>query len=135
MITTVLLSAAQRAQIAAAARAAAPRECCGLLEGVRDGEAVRVAAVHPTRNLSQEADRFAIDPAEQFALLRRLRGTGRAVVGCYHSHPDGRAEPSPRDLAAAAEEGFVWLIAGHGLAGFVFRGGRFAPLFLAENRA
>ncbi len=105
MFSSLIISAAQQAQIAAEARAALPRECCGLLEGARAGEAVRVAAVHPTRNLSEEADRFAIDPAEQFALLRRLRGTGREIVGCYHSHPNGRAEPSPRDLAEAGEEG------------------------------
>ncbi|HEY0300722.1 MAG TPA: Mov34/MPN/PAD-1 family protein, partial [Rhizomicrobium sp.] len=39
------------------------------------------------------------------------RAAGRDIVGCYHSHPDGRAAPSPRDRAGAAEAGFVWLIA------------------------
>ena len=42
---------------------------------------------------------------------KAARANGRAIIGCYHSHPNGRAEPSPRDLEAAFGEGFVWVIA------------------------
>lgn len=138
MIRSVALSHALREQIGEEARAAFPRECCGLLEGVREGDAVRVAAIHPTRNLAETNDRFEIDPAEHIRLLRALRGTGRKIVGCYHSHPHGRAEPSPHDREAAAEDEFVWLIAavrGGGessLAAFAFWNGGFVPLTLTE---
>jgi proteasome lid subunit RPN8/RPN11 len=91
------------------ARAAFPSECCGLIEGTRDGEVFNVLALHPTRNLAEEKDRFEIDPAEQFKLMRSLRGTDREIVGCYHSHPNGKAEPSARD--GESEDGFLWLIA------------------------
>jgi proteasome lid subunit RPN8/RPN11 len=37
------------------------------------------------------------------------------LIGHYHSHPNGPAEPSPRDLAAA-EPGRLWLIIGGGAA-------------------
>ena len=37
------------------------------------------------------------------------------MIGHYHSHPNGSAEPSPRDLAAA-EPGRLWLIIGGGVA-------------------
>jgi proteasome lid subunit RPN8/RPN11 len=94
-------------QIAEEALAAFPRECCGLLEGRRDGEAVEVTVLHPSPNLAQDPDRFEIDPALQFRLMRE----GRDVVGCYHSHPNGVAEPSTRDTDFAAEQEFVWLIA------------------------
>lgn len=134
MIRILHLSPADRARIEAEARAAFPKECCGLLEGVRDGHQARIVAVHPARNLSPDADRFEIDPAQQFALMRALRDTEREIIGCYHSHPNGKAEPSPRDLEGAGEDGFVWLIAGVAgevnLAAFVFRGGAFAPLLL-----
>ena len=100
-----------RSAIEAEARAAFPHECCGLIEGVREGETLRALALHQARNLSREADRFEIDPSAQFALLRKLRGTGHEVIGCYHSHPNGVAEPSPRDRAGANEDGFIWLIA------------------------
>jgi proteasome lid subunit RPN8/RPN11 len=66
--------------------------------------------LHPCRNVAPGLDAFEIDPSEQFRLLRALRGTDRAIIGCYHSHPNGKPEPSPRDIAAAGEEGFLWLI-------------------------
>jgi proteasome lid subunit RPN8/RPN11 len=105
------LARSHLAQIERETRAANLRECCGLIEGIRDGESLRAIALHPTRNLSSAYDAFEIDPAEQFRLLRALRGRDRALIGCYHSHPGGAPEPSARDRRAAAEEGFVWLIA------------------------
>jgi proteasome lid subunit RPN8/RPN11 len=87
-----------------------PRECCGLIEGVLEETVARVTTIHPTRNLATDSDRFEIDPAEQIALMKRLRGTGREIIGCYHSHPNGRAEPSARDRAGAFGADFLWLI-------------------------
>ena len=87
-------------------------EICGLLFGTRD----RIAAARPTRNVA--ADRrtwFEVDPAALFAALRAERAGGPTLIGHYHSHPNGRAEPSPRDLAAA-EPGRLWLIIGGGEA-------------------
>jgi proteasome lid subunit RPN8/RPN11 len=121
----MILGTALRAQILAEARAAFPRECCGLLEG--EGE--RVTALHPSPNLAERADRFEIDPALRFRLLREER----AIVGCYHSHPGGCADPSPRDLDGAGEDGFLWLIQGaRELKAFVFAQGRFEPVALVE---
>ena len=54
--------------------------------------------------------RYQIEPQEHIDTNRRLRGTGRAVVGAYHSHPRTPAAPSPRDLAEAYYPDFVWLI-------------------------
>lgn len=131
------LSATLRDQLAAEALATFPRECCGLIEGVRRGETIEALKLHPTRNLAHEADRFEIDPMEQFRLLKDLRGTGRDIVGCYHSHPNGVATPSPHDLASAAEEHFVWLIAGIGrddvttVAAFAFVAGRLEAIEIA----
>ncbi len=138
MISTLILPGAFRGQIADEARAAFPRECCGLIEGVREGETARVNALHPTRNLAERADRFEIDPAEHMRLLRALRGTGHEIIGCYHSHPNGRAQPSEHDRASAGEEDFVWLIAA--LAGeksavelVAFAGSSFRPLRVIDR--
>jgi proteasome lid subunit RPN8/RPN11 len=114
------------AQIHSAARAAFPRECCGLLAGVRQPGLMRVTALHPAQNLSDAADRFEISPADHIAAQKTARANGQAIVGCYHSHPGGRAEPSDADLAGAGEENFLWLIAaGDALNAFVYLGGRF----------
>lgn len=122
----VALPAPLAAQIRAAARAASPNECCGLIEGVRDGENFRAVAAHPARNLAASPDRFQIDPADHIAASKAARANHHAIIGCYHSHPGGKAQPSATDLAGAGEENFLWLIAsGEDLAAFVYLRGRF----------
>lgn len=127
------------AQIMTDARAAAPRECCGLIEGIRRNDTAEVLALHPTQNVALAPSRFEIDPAAQIALLRRLRRTARDIIGCYHSHPDGAAAPSPTDHAGAADNDFLWLIAApRGVSegeinAFLFRDGRFHPIDLYET--
>lgn len=116
-----------RAQILREAQGAAPRECCGLIEGLREAENFRITALHPSRNLAAATDRFDIDPRDQFAAYKASRAQGRAIIGCYHSHPNGRAQPSAIDLAGAAEENFLWLIAAdEAVNAFVYLDGRFA---------
>lgn len=92
-----------------AARAALPEECCGLLVGRGD----RVTRLVPAANVHETPRRFfTIDPAVQFATLRELRGlrNGEEVIGHYHSHPDGPAEPSARDLAEAHDAEALWIV-------------------------
>lgn len=120
------LPAALAGQIRREAAAAGHRECCGLIEGVRDGGKFRIAALHPARNLAVEADRFDIDPCDHLAASKTARTNGRAIIGCYHSHPAGRPQPSAHDLAGAGEDNFLWLIATPGeLAAFVYLRGEF----------
>jgi len=134
MIAALVLPDRLRAQLAAEARAAYPNECCGLIEAAGAGDTLTVMALHPTKNLSDAPDRFEIDPAEHIRLLRHLRGTGRGIVGCYHSHPNAAGEPSATDRERAIDESFVWLIAGLGAAGvatlgaFIFEAGGFRRL-------
>ncbi len=123
MVATLILPDVLGARILEEARAAFPRECCGLIEGVRMGNVARALVVHPAHNVSPDPDRFEIDPAAHLRLRRAAREAGHAIIGCYHSHPNGRPNPSPRDLPG--EKDFVWLIAAldaHGhesLAAFV----------------
>ena len=111
------ISASDLDHIEALARAALPYEACGLLVGrpARAGDrAARVTRVVESANLAAPAtrDRFEIDPKLQFSLLRELRGSPQAIIGVYHSHPNGRSEPSPRDLADANDPGLIWLVTG-----------------------
>ena len=117
MIGRVVLPEALHRRLAEEAVRALPCECCGLLEGTLEAGVVCVTQVHPTRNLAAAPDRFEIDPAGQIALLKRLRGTGRDIVGCYHSHPNGLAEPSARDREFAFGGDFLWLIVALGPGG------------------
>lgn len=110
------------AQLRAHAEATHPHECCGLLLGRRMGRAFDVDAYAQSANLAVDpVCNFEIDPGLHIRLQRELRGTGRAVIGVFHSHPAGPAEPSVTDRARAAEPGFLWLISGQGgaLAAYV----------------
>jgi proteasome lid subunit RPN8/RPN11 len=109
----ILLPPALLGRIEAAARAAYPEECCGLLIGFRESDGrVRVTQVAESKNIAPppRRDRFEVDPAVRFATMRRLRGSREEIVGHYHSHPDGPARPSAHDAAQAYEPELAWLI-------------------------
>jgi proteasome lid subunit RPN8/RPN11 len=129
----LVLPACLAAQIQAQARAAFPRECCGLIEGVIAGDVFEMRALHPARNDAMSSDRFEIAPEDHFSASRAARANGNALIGCYHSHPDGAAEPSVYDRAGAGEENFLWLIAATdgnncSLGAFIYRASDFTSL-------
>jgi len=136
----LILPAALRGRIEAEARASFPRECCGLIEGIRAGDDARAFTIHPARNIAQRDDRFEIAPENHFTALKAARKNGRDLIGCYHSHPGGNAEPSAHDLQGAGEEDFLWLIARLSdrlepvaLAAFVYCAASFFPVELTDE--
>jgi proteasome lid subunit RPN8/RPN11 len=123
-------------QILRDAAASPHAEICGLLLGT----ATAITAIRPCRNVAADpARRFEIDPAALIAAHRAARSDGPAVIGHYHSHPNGDPRPSPRDAESALPDGTLWLIAGGG----VLRGwragaagtveGRFDPVVLCDD--
>ena len=100
----------------AEARGAQPNECCGLVTG-KPG---LVETVVPARNVSPHpATSFEIDPGMLMRTHRDVRDRQHQVLGHYHSHPNGSAQPSLRDAARATHNGQVWLIvAGGGITGW-----------------
>jgi len=140
----VLIDREALTTIVAHARRDAPRECAGLLIGRPDQilEAVPAAnqAADPLRH-------YEIGPAEYFAQIRRCRQVSAAqsdtfaVIGSYHSHPRGGADPSETDLAMAFPA-FVFLIVGLGgsiggmeVRAHEFAGGAFTPVTLTVRDA
>ena len=95
----------------AEARRTHPAECCGLVTG-RPGI---IETMGPAKNVSDHPlTSFEIDPAVLLRTHRESRAQGGQVIGHYHSHPDGSAEPSRRDAARAVENGQIWLIIANG---------------------
>lgn len=90
------------------ARREAPRECCGLLIGTE----ARIERAEPAGNRAPDPTRrYEIEPLDLLAAMKRCRGSERAVLGAYHSHPRSAPEPSPTDVAEALPA-FLYLIAG-----------------------
>ena len=106
----IAIAPAVRRAIVAQARRESPRECCGLLVGDRTGVRFAVAL----RNLETGTTRYRVDDAWHLALQRMLRqfSPGLSIVGVYHSHPAGPAEPSPTDLNEAAYPEWAYVIIG-----------------------
>jgi proteasome lid subunit RPN8/RPN11 len=88
------------------AREALPGECCGLLVGTDD----RVLEAVPIRNNAVDPSRYQLDPQAHIEARRAARRRGLDVIGFYHSHPRGVAEPSATDLAEATYPDQVYLI-------------------------
>ena len=94
------------ADLSAQSVASPDSEICGLLLGTESW----IAEARAASNVAADpGTAFEIDPQALIIALRAERAGGARVIGCYHSHPSGNAEPSERD-AAAAEAGRLWLI-------------------------
>ena len=106
---TLILPPRLVAQIMDEARAAFPRECCGLIEGIWQGAEAQALELHPAPHGDER--RFAIAPDIHFDAVRKTRAKGHRLIGCYHSHPGGPARPSDEDRKGAGEDNFLWLIA------------------------
>lgn len=144
------LTSAHAAELCGLAEAAFPREACALLVGLDRGDGVvEVQRVVPAANVAVAPERsFEIDPAVHIGLLRDLREhhaaesiIGPRIVGHWHSHPNGRAEPSATDATMIHDPGLLWLIsavdaAGHAQAPRAFRprpDNRFEPVAIETS--
>jgi len=106
-----LATSVQRAMVAHATREV-PIECCGFLIG-RDND---VFCAVEMDNVDRSPVRYRIDDAAHLELRRVLRGAAPplAILGVYHSHPQGDAYPSETDVAEAHYPGWVHVIVGLG---------------------
>lgn len=98
----ILLSPGLLDQIRRHAESTYPEECCGFLVAEESDPASGIrqilrAAPMENRMEGERRRRFVIPPEELQRFERGLEGTGRAVVGFYHSHPDHPEVPSLYD--------------------------------------
>ena len=129
MGTKLVVTSGLMVTLLAEAAAAGQIECCGLLLGEAGGPALRIVSAVPTANLAADpACRFEIDPAALVQAHKTARAGGAPLAGYYHSHPNGRAEPSPDDREMATGDGRVWAIIACGDGGGAVSFWRDAPL-------
>ena len=94
------------------ARAGRPEEVCGVLGGRHGEEHSVVTSVEAAENVAPAPRReYEIAPTEVFESIERIEDDGDDVVGFYHSHPRGPAEPSATDRRQAAWPGYSYVIA------------------------
>ncbi len=83
-----------------------PNEACGYL-AAKDGVICRH---HELKNLDAAPDHFTMEPAEQFAAIRKMREEGMAPAAVYHSHPETPARPSEEDISLANDPNTAYVI-------------------------
>lgn len=92
--------------IIAHVRKEAPLEACGYL-AEKDGI---VSRHYELTNMDASEVHYSMDPAEQFAAVRRMRAVGLNLRAAYHSHPRTRARPSAEDLRLAYDADLSYVI-------------------------
>lgn len=79
------------------AREGTHEEICGVLSGRNS----TVSTVHRVPNVADSPrTRYELDPEKQLEAIERAESEGE-LIGFYHSHPDGPAEPSATDRKQA----------------------------------
>ncbi|MFQ6010670.1 MAG: Mov34/MPN/PAD-1 family protein [Nitrososphaerales archaeon] len=79
-----------------------PEECCGFLLGeIKDMRHVRKVVRADNVAKSSRETKFVIDPSEFMKVEKSAQQADLNIIGIYHSHPNGRAEPSGFDLEVA----------------------------------
>lgn len=70
-----------------------------------------IARIFRAANVARNpATSYEIAPQELFSLMREIRAASLDLTGIYHSHPNGRNEPSPRDVERAYYPDTAYLI-------------------------
>jgi len=83
-----------------------PIEACGYLAG--NGNIISHS--YELRNIDNSEEHFSFDPAEQFAVVRKVRNEGLEILANYHSHPSTPARPSEEDIRMAYDPGILYFI-------------------------
>ncbi len=83
-----------------------PLEVCGILGGKGD----TVSVLFRMTNTDASNEHFAMEPREQFDVVKALRAGGNAMLAIYHSHPESPARPSDEDIKLALTPGVSHVI-------------------------
>jgi [CysO sulfur-carrier protein]-S-L-cysteine hydrolase len=85
-LATLLLGLAQKSP---------QQEICGLIGSNADKPLTVYPIVNIAANITRE---FEMDPQQQIAAFKAMRGKGESLFAIYHSHPQSPPVPSTRDL-------------------------------------
>ncbi len=103
-------------EIAEAARASLPEECCGIvLAGSRRPDRGTVVLPSPNAEREEPRRRYRLDHRTHLrAVEAELSGTA-VILAYYHSHAAGRAEPSGTDAEFVCPEATYLIASATGL--------------------
>lgn len=110
LISRLILSETHLLKMRSEAESLAPEEACGILVGVYQGDTSVSYHIIPITNSLHSRTRFYMAPEELISQFIEMDKNDLQLVGIYHSHPMGPAEPSGTDIAEAYYPEAVHLI-------------------------
>ena len=87
-----------------------PNEACGLIAGRIEENDKIIEKVYLLNNIDKSNEHFSLDPKEQLAAVRDMRGRGLSPLGNWHSHPESPSRPSEEDKRLAYDKTASYLI-------------------------
>jgi proteasome lid subunit RPN8/RPN11 len=82
-------------------------ECCGFLAG----RAGKITRAYPAENVAiNPATNYEVAAKEIVHLTKAIRTAGLELLGIYHSHPNGKGEPSETDVATVGYPDVAYFI-------------------------
>jgi proteasome lid subunit RPN8/RPN11 len=82
-------------------------ECCGFLAG---SEGIITRAIPAENIAANPATGYEVATKEIVRLMREIRAASLEMSGIYHSHPNGRGEPSETDIATVGYPDVAYFI-------------------------
>ena len=93
------------------ALAAWPEEACGALFGAGPRRANVSASLRLANVAADRRSGFSISPRDYLAAEAEAERRGDALLGFYHSHPDGSPTPSAGDVASTCASLLIVIVA------------------------
>ena len=92
-----------------------PKECCGILIGLRNKEFLICKKSINTKNIASNPYQFfEIDNQELINIQKKYRKNNLSIIGHFHSHPNSilASKPSKKDIDSIFDKNLCWLIIG-----------------------
>lgn len=89
-----------------------PQECCGIIFGHENRENHYIVdEIRLTKNVAlDQLSNFEIDPRALIDAHKLCRNFDLRILGYFHSHPNGLAQPSKRDADMTEIDEKIWII-------------------------
>ena len=103
-------------EVCESGRGSRGREICGLI--VHTGHHLTFVR---TRNVCRRAGSFVLSVPDVRRMVAAAKVLGQDVVGTFHSHPLGLAEPGPSDIENAVDDSLMFIFDCLGRRGCLWR--------------
>lgn len=97
-------------KILEAAKQGRPKEVCGLIGGIKNGDIREIKEIYILENIDHSNEHFSMNPKDQLNAVKDMRAKGFVPLGNFHSHPESPSRPSDEDKRLAYDKYASYMI-------------------------